>query len=134
MCNLTRVEKINIGVTAVVYPVCSAWPWYNAAKAVAALGLANRVSECVCITFSAIASNCQEELRSIIGPGLSVSNATSFCNDAASSLNVAKSAATTSVVFYSGLGGFMILLGAGLIVKTIYGAYKRGREFSRELE
>jgi len=122
---LTREEKITIGVAAVVYPAISVWPWYNVAKAVGAAGVAERVRECVCGRFF---GTCQSELGQIIGPGLAVVNATLFCGEASSSLNLARAAASSNTLYYTLFGAGMVLFGAGMIAKTLHTAYKRSRQ------
>ena len=97
---LRREDKIAIGINTVIYPLISIYPWYNLANGVAKSSAIGRIKECVCGAL-ANATSCQSELESIIGPGLAISNITSFCKDATSGINVAETAATINLTWYA---------------------------------
>ena len=126
MCTkLTTHEKCSIGVTSVFSPLASIYPWYSVAKNAVRLSVLNRISTCVCEALSPSNLPCQNELNSVIGPGLTLTNITNFCLDESSSLNVAKTSMLTSIVYYSVIGLLTIGVGTGMIINTIRVARKR---------
>lgn len=123
MCNtITRQEKCTLVAQGVGFGVAMIYPLYSVVKAGQQLSLVNRVTDCVCSAFNMTAS-CGTDLIRIIGPGVSLSNVTSFCSDSSSLLQVAQSEATKQIatnVLFSGL----ILLGTVVMGKAYYTHFK----------
>ncbi len=99
MCNrLSSQEKKVVGVFTMAATFSSLYPAYGLYKSVSAYLLSSKVSDCVCSRFSNLTAVCETSIKSIIGPGLSITNATSFCKDATSQVNVVLSNATYEIV------------------------------------
>ena len=122
---LTCNDKCGIGLNAVLFPALSIYGWYNVAKAAQAAANISLVKECVCGVFSNISSTCQAQLQHITGPGVSLSNITSFCYESTSLLNLAASTASSAQVWYAVFGVGCLASAGALIGKTIYDAHKR---------
>lgn len=126
MCKiLSTQEKCSVGITSVFSPLASIYPWYSVAKNAARLSVLNRITTCVCDALAPGNFTCQTELNSVIGPGLTLTNITTFCLEQSSNLNVAKSSALTSIIYYSVLGCLTLGMGAGMIIHTVRTAKKR---------
>lgn len=120
MCKTcTTQEKKVIGIFTIANAVGALYPAYGLYKSVSAYVLANRVADCVCTTLSNATSHCASSITTLIGPGLSITNATVFCKEASSSVNVALSNATYEIVVNSLLAGAVLGGGAYMTYKAI---------------
>lgn len=128
MCDEKLKAGFIVGAGLSFYFGILAYSAYEIYSGTESLALTDRITSCACSVIQNCSNAIRADISALLGPGVSISNTTAFCEGATSTLNLVKSAANSTIIKYSFYTGGMVLVPIGVCAKKIYDMRKANRQ------